>query len=235
MEDKILKKAKRTNRSLILVLLLLASLNIWAQTQQVEIPAPSDEEFQSADGVIVQLTQRPKNYELTGLDIIRIYNNDKTIWYAFSYAENSPVHFLKNEKAEFQPFIPFKRYGLKIRLKAESKNWYEVVVNEETQETKYTWKDDPVLGYKSLEGYIMMSSWIIFNTEKNPIREKPDGKIVKVEYPIHEESYKVRRFEGDWMLVEAMRTPNAIGWIRWRKDRKILIGYTLNNGIVPEQ
>ena len=235
MNNKNSEKAKLSSLISILVLLLLASVNVWAQNQQGKIPAPSDEEFQAADGIIVQLTQLPKYYELSGLDIIRIYNADKTIWYEFSFAENSPVHFLKNKKPEFQPFIPFKRYGLKIRLKTESKNWYEVVVNEETQETKYTWKGDPVLGYRSFEHYIMMSSWISFNTEKNPLRETIEGKTVNVDYPMDQESYKVRQFEGDWMLVEAVRTPNAKGWIRWRKERKILIGYTLNNGIVPEQ
>ncbi len=238
MKLKKLKKLKIGKLSNIIILifgLLLSGGYISAQTQQTEILAPADEEFREVYGVITQGSSLPgrRASEFSKLDIYRIYNDDKTIWYEFSFGKESPVFFVNNKNPDFKPFVPFSWAWLYMRVVGESENWYKVVVNEEIEETKYILKSDRVYGYATFEYYLDKSGFITFDGEKNVLRETPNGKPADVKYIPGR--YNIKKIEGEWMDVRGKEESQIEGWIRWRKDGKVLVGYTLNKYEVPEQ
>ncbi len=211
---------------------LMLNSFVSTQAQQTEIPSPADEEFMIADGVVTEDWLSGITYaDTVKFNVIRIYNADKTIWYEFSFEEKSPVYLFKIEEKELKPFEPFMLGRFYVRVVAESKNWYEVVINEETKETKYTLKSDRSLGYTTFKYYFEKSGGlIVFDKEKNPLRETPDGK--PIENQDSSGAFYFKKIEGEWMFVES-GVSKSKGWIRWRKDGRILVGYTLNKRKVP--
>ncbi len=239
MKRKKLKIGTLSNIILLIFVSLMTNSYVLAQNGKDEIPAPADEEFREAEGVIRKPMGMPGRTadEFTGMEIYRIYNADKTIWYEFSWDEKSPIYMFKNKKADFKPFDPFVLYGLNIRVIAQSENWYKVVVNEETKETKYTLKSDPNLVYVSFwyifdgdgDGY----GFVRFDCEKNPLRETPNGK--PIEHTCTSERAVVKKMEGEWLYVEMYYNRSVKGWIRGRIEGKVLVGYGLNGSEIPEQ
>lgn len=116
-----------------------------------------------------------------------------------------------------------------LRLEAESENWYEVIVNEETGLTKYIWKDDPVLGKDSWEGYILLAAFITLDKEKNPLRDTPNGELSKEELPKEQKYFMPEKIEDEWMKVgtgwsDYVEKPIG-GWIRWRDGNFLANGF----------
>ncbi|MDQ3799933.1 MAG: hypothetical protein M3384_10805 [Acidobacteriota bacterium] len=258
MKNRKSGKGKLSGKRILLLLsgcLCLISINIQAQTTNAQtsdaenkIPAPSEEQFKPADGIILHAHQIPpirksnsgidSTYKLTRRaidtseqDTVRLYDADASLWYEFSVYKSNPLYFVNNRKPEVKPFQPL--WMVMFRLKAVSRHWYEVIINEETQETKYTLISDPVLGRSDLERYIINSGSITFDKEKNPLREAPGGKVKEVQYQ-ERDRYFTQRIYNDWVLVHTEKTGES-GWIRWKKDRDILVGYMLNNHELPKQ
>lgn len=218
---------------LVLTFICLECSLVWAQTARKDdsIPLPSEESFKLIDGIVndAGITSERKFADVREEETVLIYNADGSVWYEFSPHINNPLHYRKNPKSEFKPFC----YGDWFRIKGISKNWYEVVINEETEETKYILISDPITNYVPFEYYILKNGAIGYDKEKNPIRETPDGKVLKVLYD--DGTAFPQKIEGDWLCVMADRERNCKGWIRWKKERKLLIGFSLNERIVPEQ
>ena len=241
MKIKKLSKGKlEAERVLLLISICLClSTIIHAQTTNTQatnndnkIPAPSEEEFKPADGII---TLAPpvvrQNITTFDKDVVRFYNNDASIWYEFSNEQSHPLFMANTRKpSELKLFNPL--WLVIFRLKAVSEHWYEVVINEETQETRYTLISNPVLGRVGFDRYLMPGP-IVFDKEKNPFRDAPDGKIKDVVYRDNDQ-YLIDYIQKEWLLAHSSKTGET-GWIRWKKDRDILIGYMLNDHQVPKQ
>ncbi len=234
MNCKESEKAKELRVTFFMCVVLLVVGFVSAQAQQTELTSPASEKFYAADGVVARDWIPGRTYaEDLQFHIIRIYNADKTIWYEFSFEEKSPVYLNKIAQKELKPFEPFMLDRFYVRVVAESENWYEVVINEETKETKYTLKSDRSLIYATFKFYFEKSGGFIdFDEEKNPLRETPDG--TPLENQNYSSKFYSKKIEGEWIFVVS-GVSKAKGWIRWRKDGKILVGYTLNAHNVPEQ
>jgi hypothetical protein len=222
---------------LLLLFFLILSLGINNRAQDSKekdtVSLPSDEVFKPFEGVIgggPKYTKK-KLAEVSDQDTIRIYNSDGSLWYEFSTYENSPLYFQNNIKEDFKPYrSPQEHFsGWDLRVKAISENWYEVVVNEVTSAIKYIPISDKMTGYLSLQHFILDYGYITFDAEKNPLRETPDGKIIKIE--LNEGRFYPKQIKDDWVYVV---NKNYIGWVRWKRDREILVGYILNARIVPQ-
>ncbi len=61
----------------------------------------------------------------------------------------------------------------------------------------------------------------------SPVRllDRPEGKVIK-EIIFNDPGpidLKVAEVDGDWLKVQSER--DKFAWIRWRKDREMLVGY----------
>ena len=218
---------------IILTFLFTFALAVFAQglNNKKSILPPSEEVFRLTDGLITLVIGKNIN---KFSDTVRIYNDDGSLWYEFSYLESHPLYYKNNSNKEFKPFGGID-YGITLKLKGVSENWYEVVVNEDTQETKYTSIRDPFLRRERWQKYIQISPYVLFNKAENPLREIPDGQIKTLEIS-DSDRFVVKWIEGDWLKV--LRKPsqgNDLGWVRWKNGNDILIGFELNDWIVPSK
>lgn len=229
-----IKKTSRAQRfrSIFIIIsgLFFLAVNTHAQTTPDNITPPKQEEiFKPAYGLVTSSPSATKRtiYDLSENETIKIYNADGSMWYEFSFFEKSPLYYKKNSKSDFKPFVPLKDFVFYLRLRAISNKRYEVVVNEETQETKYMLINDPILGRESFEQIILRGGRVTFDEESNPLRESPDGQIKQNIEVSDEIRFIPNQIDGDWLEVRIPRSTER-GWIRWRKGNEILIGYSLN-------
>lgn len=155
-----------------------------------------------------------------------LYSSDGTVWFNFSIDTHNPKHFLKNKKEGFFPFsTDFGDEGFTLRIIAESPNWYEVEVNEETQATKFILKNDP-LWMKITWNYFLAKVRVLsFDGEnKTQLFDKPNGDVLEESSEIIWGDLRFRlKVEGEWAFVEGYRSSKIYqGWVRWRKGREIL-------------
>ncbi len=91
---------------------------------------------------------------------------------------------------------------------------------------------DPFLKRDPIELRLVISPYILFDEQKNPLREAVNGSIV--EYSKSDNYYFKAAgagVDGDWLQVEMLpRKPNENslsrkGWIRWKLNQKLLIQF----------
>lgn len=174
--------------------------------------------------------------------MLTLYNEDGTVWYNFSIAFTAEREkkFWRNRKKGFHPFAegspvskgPSIHTFIILRLVGKSDNWYKVEINEETQETKYVLKDDPMWTKIGADYWLVSSGKVFLNKDKLMLYDKPNGKVIeKSRDTIHQE-LRVFKVDGDWIYTETRHkyTGEKIsGWIRWQKGRKLLVGSIFNN------
>lgn len=188
--------------------------------------------------------------------ILQIQDDDGSLWYRFSVYQPDPAYFINVQTLEFvnpdfKPLgmglkYPFEASPLGIRLDktkrpafprqvvlrlvAESPNWYEVKVNEDTRLRKYISKQDPYwarIGWQDVFS-ISHGGWIVIDSTRVSVLDKPDGRPVTT--PCEKDKYRRLLFsslDGDWMEVNKGKS-HCHGWIRWRNGRDILVGSHLN-------
>lgn len=234
--NKTMRSGRQANHSattgiVLAIIALVVFVNAGAQTQKwpdkQNFTAPSEEEFEPADGLVGLNTIGKTIYS----DTVRIYDNEGSLWYEYSLDEKHPLYYKKNPNPNYKPFCVFEARQTCIRLKAISPNWYEVFVDEKNQQTKFMAIRDPFLMRETFESYIPFSHMVTFDRENNPLYEKPDGRIKNFAYK-EEDLFSPRYTKGEWLKVEIRRKPKLVprefGWIRWKRDREILIGFVLN-------
>jgi hypothetical protein len=213
----------------ILLLLAIAGTCVYAQDKPITT-TPLQEKFKNDDGLVERASNAgtKRVIDMDGSETGRIYNQDGSLWYEFKY---NATRTWVNKPNDLKPL--WEHVFLIFRVKSSSKNWYEVIVNEETGLTKYVSKFDEALGCGDFHWKFVQSVIVKFDREKNPLREKPDGEIIKDEVPNENEKYQFKKLEGDWVQVK-LKIAQTFGWVRWRENRKIMVGYILNNFEVPK-
>ena len=128
----------------------------------------------------------------------------------------------------FNPFHEKLDYGLFIlRVVKLGRDYSEIVINEETGETAYvnSWQGD----FMTWGEFFLSCHSVEFIDQNQKVFDHPmiksAGRIVS---PVN---FRPRYVMGDWMEVEILaedyHTVKAKGWIRWKKDGKLLIAYNL--------
>ncbi len=242
----------------ILVLLILtteASGQTPSKQLINELLPPSKETFKAADGLIVPWRdtgcniialkfREPECYEVSAKEwlahsILSIYNADGSNWYTLNVQISAEDHFSVNPKQGFIPFsvYPTVRYasdGVLLRLVKESKNWYEVEINEQTRETKFILKDNSKQWGKSTFDYWLYEGrFVEINPDKRAQQffEEPNGKKLE-DFEIPLKYGKILKVENEWVKVEI--TEDFSVWLRWKKGRDILVGCVFNEHKYPE-
>ena len=242
---------KRSFSSFFLFTLFFLTVNIFAQNNQAnenQIPIPGSEVFKKTSGLITPgsyLGTTPNggswasNHPET--ETATIYNKDGSLWYRFSIYKSSPLFYSKNTKEGFSPFSLFANSDCDfyLRLVAESPNWYEVEVNEQTQKTKYVARNDHFFEKITYEYYLNPGSYIHIDNKLMPLLNGINGE--KIDDYIEEKNneYHVIEIKGDWLRVRQndgnkSETERISGWVRWRDGRKIFVGTHFNDWKIPE-
>jgi hypothetical protein len=102
---------------------------------------------------------------------------------------------------------------------------YEVLLNPESNLKGYISKEAG--SFYNWADYIK-KGYILFNPQKNPLRENPsnDSKVV---YKYNDYFFEVKEVEGDWIKVKCNNDckdcdkQNLEGWIKWRESDEFLI------------
>ncbi|MCZ4318434.1 hypothetical protein O4H26_05490 [Aequorivita viscosa] len=128
-------------------------------------------------------------------------------------------------------FAPFKEkldYGLFIlRVKKLGIDYIEIIINENTGETAYV---NSQQGRFITWGEFFLNCHSVEFIDKN--QKVFDNPMIKsAGRVVSPTNFRVRYIMGDWMEVEILaddyNTEKGKGWIRWRKDGKLLIIYNL--------
>ena len=112
-----------------------------------------------------------------------------------------------------------------------SRDWMEVVVNKQTNQTYWISREDAE--FNAWPMFLLnIFSISLINPEKNPLLFKPhkDASIVATTPPRFE--LQPLAIQEDWMMVSTIGLADRImptAWIRWRNKDSLLIRYSLLN------
>ncbi|HUF05414.1 MAG TPA: hypothetical protein VMM38_14730 [Aridibacter sp.] len=200
---------------------------------------PKQTTFKRADGIVV--------FDGTGEELekaewkVVIYGEDGKPWRIIDQRDDS-IDSLEGESGDFFP-IDFSNgnkrdFLIEMRLTGRSEDWLEVVAHESrTPPVKaYVRVRDPLFKELSWEEWVLGHFNLRFDQETNPLLESPDGAPKEAVFP-ETPLIKPDNVGGDWVLVRwtqhepdepsvewlKKNLPENSGWIRWRKDGKILI------------
>ncbi|RMG01717.1 MAG: hypothetical protein D6735_11390 [Acidobacteria bacterium] len=161
-------------------------------------------------------------------DFVRLYNEDGSIWYEFTYYYDDSDGKFEYANENFLPFAFHPDYFiLALRCVGEDENRYEVIVNEKTGLRKFVRKDDPTLKFVTWEEYVIKVFAVGFDRKENQLREMPNGTIMKVELP-NEVVFHPLEIKDDWLKVcwddsRKRKKCAGTGWVKWRDENHLLI------------
>lgn len=163
------------------------------------------------------------NYEKTDHKI-EFVNDDGTPWYTLDLYKELKA------KNDFM-IIAFKPdyFLFHIRCQKQTPTGFAVVVNEESGLTKFVLNSSTVR-LQSWEEYVLNVFSVDFDPNKIPIYNKVSGTSIKSN-PKKESIIVPKEVRGEWMKIiwldsgeyPSNNTSVKTGWIKWKKDNKILI------------
>lgn len=208
-------------RLLIINILILFSTQVWSQTNlgiglvSIDFNDKTVLEFYSDT-----LESKPEK-------VIEFFN-DKTI-------NSWNIKDLKKKKEWLQPEVLWlDYYAFTFRCLTNSDNWFEIIVNNETEKT-YWLKNTHSTEFKNWEEYLKD----MFSVERHPsfpqqIRTEPTDNSQKLKYQ-GTDCFVVKSMNGDWIEITTpeycdenftdSKTPVKSGWIKWRKGNELMINY----------
>lgn len=227
-------------------------------TKGVDPPPPKEEKFVPSQDLVGTwrsigcgkiVDERPEHgcskieysKEFQSSFVFTLYNSDGTIWWRASLVGEAN-HFWVHKNQGFQPFAINSKTnpdGIVLRMVAESKNWFEVEINERTRKTKYIWRKDPAWAKTPWEFWLKLGVTLRVPDKEEPFRDQPDGKVLDGSGSRNSDWVTFLKRDGDWAYVEDTNpyglAPSRVrGWIRWRNGRELLVGCYLNNDDLPE-
>lgn len=166
-------------------------------------------------------------------ETVRLYNEDGSLWNEFSlFDENDDgkVYEMIKENNDLSPFrADPDSFHFYFDWVGENKQFYKVVVNEETKLQKFIKKDDRHFKADSWEQYTLNCFAVEFDWKNNPLRKEIDGQILHIEKGL---SFKPEEIKGNWLKVISFdlnnindKNKSESGWIKWKDDNKIVINF----------
>lgn len=182
---------------------------------QVKVSAENDNKFLGKGIILLD----EKNYSN---EFINFYHDDLSIWKK-----------IKIENFVSSDIIPFSYSAEKriivFRCMNIGENYYEVVVNEKSNNKKYILKDPSRIKFKEWENYILDDVFSVdFDLNSNPIRILPsinsDTKFIS---PSMYGGYIFQpvTVKNEWLQIKWESDDGEFeeGWIKWRDQGELLI------------
>lgn len=165
-------------------------------------------------------------------DFVRIYNEDGSLWYQFTYYYDDSDGEFEYFNESFRPFAFHPdHFLLALKCVKKENGRYEVIVNEETGLRKYIREDDPVLKFETWEEHVLGVFAISFNRQENLLLNEPEGQTKSVSFT-DEMVFQPVEIRGDWLKIRwnadghtgsEARVEYDYGWIRWKEGRRRLL------------
>lgn len=210
--------------SIILVFFLFA--NCMDQTKKVSNNVNTD--LKKIDDSIIKINNSVGVITLTDKytqqDTVKIYNEDGSIWYKFSYFYDDSDGEFDFYNKNFSPLAFHPDYFLlALKVTRIEKKRYEVIVNENTELKKYIKKEELFLKYESWKEHVLNVYAVDFEAEKNPLRKEPNIQSTQIPY-ISDNFYQPKRIDGNWLQVNWKEKQDTYsGWIKWKDNQELLI------------
>jgi hypothetical protein len=163
------------------------------------------------------------NKSYTKKDTIKLYNDNGSLWYKFSfYYDDSDGKFdYPNEEFLPQGFNP-DYFVLSLAVIDKDSTGYQVIVNKETGLEKRIRKAS-FLEFLTLEQYVISAFSISFNYQKNLILEKPSNEAKIIPF-VKDTFYHPVKIQGEWLQIKwGIENEWHYGWIKWKDIDTILI------------
>lgn len=162
--------------------------------------------------------------EYSEQDTIKIYNEDGTLWYKFSYFYDDSDGQYDFYNKNFSPFAFHPDYFvLALKVSGIEKNRYEVIVNENTKLKKFVAKDEPFLEYENWKDYVLSVYAVRFDAERNPLRSEANNQGTQIPF-LPDIFYRPNQINGNWLQVTWQeKDQSKYAWIKWKDKNSLLI------------
>ena len=125
-------------------------------------------------------------------------------------------------------------FSFTFRSLAQTDNWLDVIVNNETGKTYWLKKTDKVK-FRNWEEYLKNMFGVTRLLDfPQKIRKEPNDNSPEIKYQ-GTDCFIVESLEGDWIEISTpdycdenftdSKTPIKSGWIKWRKGDELIIDY----------
>lgn len=158
--------------------------------------------------------------------VIRLYNDDGSLWFAFSLNDEETARQTIEGNKDLQPFRADmdNSYAFVFNCVGQDRRYYHVVVNEDTGSKKFIRKDDPHFKLGTWEQYILDCFAVDFRASDNPLREEPKGPPITVDAS-KRPTFHPEKIDGDWLRVRWSEGDDdtkeiKYGWIKWKEKEK---------------
>jgi hypothetical protein len=178
------------------------------------------------DKTVLSLYQKPSDKKAA--HILKFFD-DETI-------NSTNIKNLEKEKVWLKPEVLWLDYHYFIlRCKSQTKDAFEVIINNETGETLWL-KKSKWTTFKTWENYLKGMFMIkrVPTSISNDIRRKPEDNAEENIFT-GEECFQVKSMKGNWIEIftgESCEEDGSIldyGWIKWRDGNNLLIEYFLTS------
>ncbi len=161
--------------------------------------------------------------------LLRLYNDDGTLWYEFGLTSQDPENYWDNPKPGFEPM---GSTGLVLRLVGIADHWYKVEINDKSGETKFILRSDEAWIKISWDYYWRSNIRTEIDLVKTPVFDGPAGKPL---LNITETTYFFVETRGDWAKLKAYHDPLTpyFVWVKWREGREIKVACVMNSWKLP--
>ncbi|OFY63020.1 MAG: hypothetical protein A3H98_10685 [Bacteroidetes bacterium RIFCSPLOWO2_02_FULL_36_8] len=156
-------------------------------------------------------------------DTIKIYNEDGSLWYKFTYYYDDSDGKFDYPNDEFQPrgFKP-DYFVLAMEVVIEDKYGYQVFVNKKI-DLKKRIKKETFLQFLTWEEYVLKAFAVRFNNAKNPIHKTSEDESETIIYK-QDNFYHPVKVKDEWLQIKWGEENNwSYGWIKWREENRLLI------------
>lgn len=170
---------------------------------------------------IFKRKQKEDNYSLLVLrddyiknNFITIYNEDNSIWKSFKFDD------LFSDK-EFEPYAINPENNLLVfKVVNKENDFYEIIVNETTNNKKYIKISNPNFRYLTLSDFVLTVAFVDINPKTNSLYQKPNEKSKQLIYNKNE-FYRPIKISNNWLMIED--SDNQIYWVKWIDEKGELI------------
>jgi hypothetical protein len=160
--------------------------------------------------------------------LLRIYNQDGSLWFEASIANEEAARASLDATEDFRPFrYDTDDWSIHLNYVGHDERYYHVIVNDETGLKKFIKKDDPNFQVGTWEQYILDCFAVQFDPESNPLLDQPNGNAQgSIPKQWRRDPEEIR---GEWLRIgwhenDDDKQPRHHGWIKWKDNNKIIVG-----------
>lgn len=166
-------------------------------------------------------SEQKYNYSLIDLrndyskdSLIIIYSKNNSVWKSFKYDD-----FFSDK--EIEPYASKPENNLLVfKVLNKENGFYEIVVNETTNNKKYIKMSNRNFKYLTLNEFVLTVAFIDVNPKTNSLYQEPNDKSQQLIYNKNE-FYRPVKVSNNWLMIEDSNY--QIYWVKWIDENAKMI------------